>query len=211
MPSGAGAGRWHATADRGAHSRPTAPCTTWQQREGRLLTVEGYRRTGRIRHAVATTAEQVHDGLDSAARAAAPWVFVQLVHVDDRIGDPFDDRIGDPAADGPGGGTADRLRDRIGDRARHLVRRPIEAGADQWAAGGGEPDLLYGAHPAGGRPGSRHRPARPGPPAPDRGHRRPGPPRRRRVRGPARPEGWPDGRRPATGGSHGGRSYGCGT
>ncbi|MGW8777786.1 nSTAND1 domain-containing NTPase [Streptomyces sp. NPDC055796] len=57
---------------------------TWQVRRGHVLTVEGYRRTGGIRRAVATTADRVYDGLDEAARRAAPWVFVQLVNVGER-------------------------------------------------------------------------------------------------------------------------------
>ncbi|WP_327364447.1 MULTISPECIES: nSTAND1 domain-containing NTPase [unclassified Streptomyces] len=60
---------------------------TWQVRRGHTLTVEGYRRTGGIRKAVATTADRVYEGLDEAARRAAPRVFVQLVNVGDRTAD----------------------------------------------------------------------------------------------------------------------------
>ncbi|MEU2391743.1 WD40 repeat domain-containing protein [Streptomyces sp. NPDC007369] len=60
---------------------------TWQVcREG-TLTVRGYRQTGGIRAAVATTADRVYAGLGKAARDAAPWVFVQLVNVGDRTAD----------------------------------------------------------------------------------------------------------------------------
>ncbi|MFF0746716.1 hypothetical protein ACFYVL_40640 [Streptomyces sp. NPDC004111] len=54
---------------------------TWQQRHGHVLTVAGYRATGGIRRAVATTAEHVFAGLDESAARAAPWVFLQLVKV----------------------------------------------------------------------------------------------------------------------------------
>ncbi|MFK0255155.1 AAA family ATPase [Streptomyces sp. NPDC090445] len=60
---------------------------TWQVCRGGTLTVRGYRQTGCIRAAVATTADRVYAGLDEAARKAAPWVFVQLVNVGDRTAD----------------------------------------------------------------------------------------------------------------------------
>ncbi|MFD0266453.1 AAA family ATPase [Streptomyces sp. NPDC127106] len=60
---------------------------TWQVCRGGTLTVRGYRQTGGIRAAVATTADRVHAGLGPAARRAAPWVFVQLVNVGDRTAD----------------------------------------------------------------------------------------------------------------------------
>ena len=43
---------------------------TWERREGRTLTVEGYRRTGGIRDAVAQSAEPLYEHLD--ARGARP-------------------------------------------------------------------------------------------------------------------------------------------
>ncbi|MFD7631011.1 AAA family ATPase [Streptomyces sp. NPDC059851] len=60
---------------------------TWQVCRGGTLTVRGYRQTGGIRAAVATTADRVYAGLGPAARKAAPWVFVQLVNVGDRTAD----------------------------------------------------------------------------------------------------------------------------
>ena len=42
---------------------------TWERREGRTLTVEGYRASGGIRGAVARSAEQVYDDLPDDDRA----------------------------------------------------------------------------------------------------------------------------------------------
>ena len=40
---------------------------TWERREGRILTLAGYRATGGIRQAVAQSAERVYDDLDPAS------------------------------------------------------------------------------------------------------------------------------------------------
>ena len=52
---------------------------TWQRREGRTLTVEGYRATGGIQGAVARSAEQVFLGLDEDDRRAAQALLLRLV------------------------------------------------------------------------------------------------------------------------------------
>ena len=56
---------------------------TWQQRHGHTLTVEGYRSTGGIHRAVATTAEGVFTGLDPAAQHAARTLFLRLIRIGD--------------------------------------------------------------------------------------------------------------------------------
>ena len=61
--------------------------TAWQQRHGDMLTVDGYRATGGIRRAVATTAEQAFSQLDPEARQEAQAVFLRMV----RIGDAGED------------------------------------------------------------------------------------------------------------------------
>ncbi|MGH4001332.1 MAG: hypothetical protein ACRDTJ_28175, partial [Pseudonocardiaceae bacterium] len=60
---------------------------TWQQRHGHTLTVDGYRSTGGIGRAVATTAEGVFTGLDSAGQHLARTLFLRLI----KIGDSSED------------------------------------------------------------------------------------------------------------------------
>ena len=52
---------------------------TWQQRRGHRLTVDGYRATGGIERAIATTADRAYDGLDVTAREEARILFLRLV------------------------------------------------------------------------------------------------------------------------------------
>jgi WD40 repeat protein len=54
---------------------------TWQQRHGHTLTVDGYRATGGIHRAVATTAEGVFAGLDPAGQHAARTLFLRLIKI----------------------------------------------------------------------------------------------------------------------------------
>ena len=56
---------------------------TWQQRHGSTLTVDGYRATGGIHHAIATSAERAFSRLDSAGQQAARTVFLHLVKIGD--------------------------------------------------------------------------------------------------------------------------------
>ncbi|WP_425566892.1 caspase, EACC1-associated type [Sphaerisporangium flaviroseum] len=61
--------------------------TTWRQRQGRVLTVAGYERTGGIRGAIAASADQVYAGLDESGQETARRLLLRLVH----IGDGTDD------------------------------------------------------------------------------------------------------------------------
>ena len=56
---------------------------TWQQRHGHTLTVEGYRSTGGIHHAVATTTDRVFTGLDPTGQQAARMLFLRLIKIGD--------------------------------------------------------------------------------------------------------------------------------
>jgi hypothetical protein len=52
---------------------------TWLNREGRVLTVDGYLATGGLRHAIATSAERLYEGLPSRQRPMARALFLRLV------------------------------------------------------------------------------------------------------------------------------------
>ncbi|SDD50414.1 nSTAND1 domain-containing NTPase [Actinokineospora iranica] len=54
---------------------------TWHERSDTTLTVAGYRRTGGIENAVASTAEQAYAALDAGQREAARQVLLRLVRV----------------------------------------------------------------------------------------------------------------------------------
>ncbi|MEU0518902.1 caspase family protein [Streptosporangium sp. NPDC006007] len=60
---------------------------TWQHRDGRMLTMAGYRATGGIRRALARTADTALDHLDLPARQTARRLLTRLV----RLGDGQDD------------------------------------------------------------------------------------------------------------------------
>lgn len=57
---------------------------TWEQREGRTLTVAGYRATGGVRGAVAQSAEAVFHGLSADEQTALRELMSRLVGLDDR-------------------------------------------------------------------------------------------------------------------------------
>lgn len=57
---------------------------TWEQREGRTLTVAGYRATGGVRGAVAQSAEAVFLGLSADEQTALRQLMTRLVGLDDR-------------------------------------------------------------------------------------------------------------------------------
>ncbi|MEV4430022.1 hypothetical protein AB0K23_32580 [Streptomyces sp. NPDC049602] len=59
----------------------------WQQRHGHTLTVDGYRATGGIHQAIATTAERIFGALDPAGQKAARALFLRLVRIGDAIQD----------------------------------------------------------------------------------------------------------------------------
>ena len=54
---------------------------TWRQRAGSRLTVAGYRATGGIAQAIATTAEQVYTALDKDGQDAVRRMLPRLVRV----------------------------------------------------------------------------------------------------------------------------------
>ena len=54
---------------------------TWESREGRTLTIDGYRASGGIRGAVAKSAELVYEGLTDAERATLHDLLLRLVSV----------------------------------------------------------------------------------------------------------------------------------
>jgi Novel STAND NTPase 1/WD domain, G-beta repeat/Caspase domain len=56
---------------------------TWQQREGRTLTLAGYQHTGGIRQAIATTAERTYQRLDDTGQGEARQLLLRLVHLGD--------------------------------------------------------------------------------------------------------------------------------
>ncbi|WP_336116475.1 caspase, EACC1-associated type [Streptomyces sp. PTD9-10] len=57
--------------------------STWRHRQGRRLTVAGYRESGGIDEAIKQTADDTYDHLDAAGRAAARRMLPRLVHIDD--------------------------------------------------------------------------------------------------------------------------------
>lgn len=59
----------------------------WQQRHGNTLTVDGYKATGGIHEAVASTAERVYAGLSPAEKEVTPTLFLRLVSIGDGIED----------------------------------------------------------------------------------------------------------------------------
>jgi WD domain, G-beta repeat len=59
---------------------------TWQQREGQTLTVAGYRRTGGISQALATTAERAYTRLSPAEQQIVRQILLRLVNVSDQGG-----------------------------------------------------------------------------------------------------------------------------
>ena len=65
---------------------------TWQQCHGHTLTVEGYRTTGGIHRAVATTADRVFAGLDPAGQHAARTLFLRLIRIGDGTEETEDTR-----------------------------------------------------------------------------------------------------------------------
>ena len=52
---------------------------TWERRDGRRLTLDGYHETGGVRGAIASTADRVLDGLDEPDRELARSVLLRLV------------------------------------------------------------------------------------------------------------------------------------
>ncbi|OXY99569.1 caspase, EACC1-associated type [Streptomyces diastatochromogenes] len=57
--------------------------STWRHRQGRRLTVAGYRDSGGIDEAIKQTADDTYEHLDDAGRAAVRRMLPRLVHIDD--------------------------------------------------------------------------------------------------------------------------------
>jgi WD40 repeat protein len=72
-PSGYGAGRLPLLSH--------ALLETWQQREGRILTLAGYQATGGIRNAVARTAEHTFGSLDTAEQEGVRNLLLRMVAI----------------------------------------------------------------------------------------------------------------------------------
>ncbi|TQF04403.1 hypothetical protein E6W39_21985 [Kitasatospora acidiphila] len=112
--------------------------TTWQNRHGATLTVDGYRATGGIPHAVATTAERVFEHLGPEAQQAARLVFLRLV----RLGQDTEDtrrrmpaaRLGaGPDGAGPVAAVVDAFaRARLLTRERETIEITHEALLHAW-------------------------------------------------------------------------------
>jgi WD40 repeat protein len=65
---------------------------TWENREGRTLTVDGYRRSGGVRNALAQSAETLYQGLDEPQRGQIRALFLRLV-MPSTDGDPVRARV----------------------------------------------------------------------------------------------------------------------
>ncbi|GGO66922.1 nSTAND1 domain-containing NTPase [Nonomuraea cavernae] len=57
---------------------------TWRRRQGKMLTLEGYRRAGGVRGAVTATAEEVYSGLSPVQAAHARRILLRLVDPGER-------------------------------------------------------------------------------------------------------------------------------
>lgn len=140
----------------------------WRERHGHLLTLAGYRTTGGITDAVATTAESVYIRLDELDRRTARALFIRLVRIaDEPAGDT---RRAVPCAELPGDvldtfvtarlltRDADRvtithevllrawprLRSWLDEnRTANLTRQQLEDAATAWAADDRDPALLF--------------------------------------------------------------------
>ncbi len=60
---------------------------TWQERDGEVLTVAGYRRSGGLHGAIATTAEHTYAHFDAAGQDAARRLMLRMVRIGDRTDD----------------------------------------------------------------------------------------------------------------------------
>lgn len=145
---------------------------TWARREGRVLTVAGYRDAGGVHGAVAATAERLYGALSDAERSVARALFLRLVEVVDD-GDPVRHRLRrDALSDEPvqcrvvemllrarlvsvGQDSLEiahealarawpRLRRWLDeDRDGQRIRRHLTAAAEGWNAAGRDPAELY--------------------------------------------------------------------
>ncbi|MGC0315644.1 hypothetical protein [Kitasatospora acidiphila] len=114
----------------------------WQNRHGATLTVDGYRATGGIPHAVATTAESVFEHLAPEAQQAARLVFLKLVRLGRNIEDgradtrrrmPAASLVADPAGADPMAAVVDAFtRARLLTRERETIEISHEALLHAW-------------------------------------------------------------------------------
>ncbi|MFI8459494.1 hypothetical protein [Kitasatospora sp. NPDC085464] len=142
----------------------------WHQRQGNTLTVSGYRTTGGIGQAVATSAERIYSGLDPAGQTVAQAMFLRLVRIGASTDGTEDTRRRVAQSDLPAGLVGvftagrlltvehdvvtiahealvrawPRLRTWIeSDRADRLVRQSLEEAAADWERDGRDPGMLY--------------------------------------------------------------------
>jgi WD40 repeat protein len=139
---------------------------TYERREGDTLTVAGYQRTGGIARAVAETAEGVYAGLDARGREALRSALLGLVTVVDGLvvrrratRDEVDAEVlrplvarrlvtaGDDTVELSHEALLDgwpRLAGWLADARDEIrIRRRLAQDAEDWAAAGEDPDLLY--------------------------------------------------------------------
>jgi len=146
---------------------------TWQQRHGAVLTLDGYRATGGMEHAIARTAEDVYAGLSEDGRRVSRIIFLRLV----KVGATAGEDVRRPATRSgltSGAGSAGvidaytssrllttardavqitheallvawpRLRDWLEeDRADSLKRQTVEDAAAEWKQADHDSSLLY--------------------------------------------------------------------
>jgi WD40 repeat protein len=140
---------------------------TWERRDGSTLTVEGYRRTGGIRRAVASTAEQVYRGLHETGQAALRTAMLGMVTIVDDV--PVRRRSQRSEADltvlqpmiaarlvTAAEHTVEISHDAlltgwprlagwlVEAREEILLRQRLAQAAAEWSAAGEDPDALYG-------------------------------------------------------------------
>jgi WD40 repeat protein len=146
---------------------------TWQQRHGSVLTVDGYRSTGGIDHAIGETADRVYAGLDPAGQREARLMFLRLVKIGDAPSSDARRPVTRPdLATSPAAGAvldaciASRMltssQDAVqitheallsawpklkgwleDDRTGNLTRQRLEDTAAEWQRAGREASLLY--------------------------------------------------------------------
>ena len=146
---------------------------TWQQHHGFTLTVDGYRATGGIDHAIAETADRVYAQLDQAGQREAKMMFLRLVKIGPSAAG--DARCPVTPSDLAAGATAEAvldayIRSRLltstqdavqitheallsawptlegwleEDRAGNLTRQRIEDAATAWDRGRRDTSVLY--------------------------------------------------------------------
>jgi WD40 repeat protein len=102
----AAVGHGNPVADDGAGRLPLlahALQVTWQQRHGSTLTVDGYRASGGIEHAIAESAERIYRRLDAGDQQAAKGLFLRLVKIGATGGEDVRRPIPGPVLAGAGG------------------------------------------------------------------------------------------------------------